>query len=420
MMALQLMRRWSDVTIRNTFIEIDTPNGDDEIYMSRRRKSAPALLLTPSTADESDFDEEPTEFQFDEAQPATRTSAPTLLQALSSEDEFESDEPSNESDSAIQTEGWCSALSDESPCSTLSERSPSWQSWSSAEVETDFSSWPGTPTRWPSSRWSLLEPPTPRESVHSVDQSTPATTPVTTPTYSGQEVEEEVEEVAPLTLSLPPRCQNPMVMIGPAVMFVPMLVPLSPMSPTGTPPECLSPLSPHPHSQETQFFQATRARATGTAMAMATATATASPAEDKVEKCHRKWASMAFRLLRGRKQEDLRQAMKLRFEEEYGAGRNIYGMAPYLQTMAAVPEQDWSLGTIACFKSGGTDCSGCWKHPRQCGEGARREDRVCLQGMMCKFCHYHLAGKPNQRNRRLRGGQRHAQRLNLVNDYAAN
>jgi len=116
-----------------------------------------------------------------------------------------------------------------------------------------------------------------------------------------------------------------------------------------------------------------------------------------------KWAVLVRRRLARQKQDTLRQAVTLEIEKyraHRSTGTGDDDLPESFKALADVPEHQWSLGTIACLN--GKPCTGCWKHPRQSCEGTRRKDRGCLQGMMCKFCHCHLAGKPNQKSRKLK------------------
>jgi hypothetical protein len=134
-----------------------------------------------------------------------------------------------------------------------------------------------------------------------------------------------------------------------------------------------------------------------------TTTNTSPAAEEDLEKYLQKWERLAAWCLRRPRQHAVREALVTQLE---GLGAGQSDTAPeYLKKLAATPEQQWSLGTIACFKGKcGETCMGCWKVPRHSGEeGQRRENRVCFQGILCKFCHCHPAGKPNQKRRNQHG-----------------
>jgi hypothetical protein len=79
------------------------------------------------------------------------------------------------------------------------------------------------------------------------------------------------------------------------------------------------------------------------------------------------------------------------------SGKNATECA-YFDKLAKIPEQNLSLGTLACCK--GEACNGCWKTPRWTSEGGtliqRRSDRICVWGTLCKYCHCHLRAKPNR------------------------
>lgn len=67
--------------------------------------------------------------------------------------------------------------------------------------------------------------------------------------------------------------------------------------------------------------------------------------------------------------------------------------------LAVLPEEQWSLGTLACCTGNG--CKGCWERGQKASGGAR----TCVRGILCKFCHCHPRVKPNQRVRKARGAR---------------